>query len=180
MGDPFGSSGISVTLKSDEPGGKFNDPKSPGTWIVFHGTPSSVKDQIIEVFDLDAAAKERPLYDIVNEATKLFKAVNAVGGQLGGTVLSKGNDVRPGGAAEQAKPEGGTDGVWAQAEGNTSTTPPWEEEKKDDVDPILAALENCKTVADVQQIWAENQSAFNSNPDYMSAYKTRGKALSSK
>jgi hypothetical protein len=165
MPEPYDAGGISVTLKSDEPGGKFNDPKSPGTWIVFHGSPSHVKSQIIEVFDLDEKAAERPLYDLVNEATKLFKSVNAVGGQLGGTVLSKGSE----------KSEDGD--VWQQvANANANSTPPAEE--KADVDPILAALENCKTVADVQQIWAENQSAFNDNADYMAAYKARGKALS--
>lgn len=185
MPDPFGAGGISVTIKGDEPGGKFNDPKSPATWLVFHGSPTLVKDQIIEVFDLDASTKDRPLYDVVNEATKLFKAVNSVGTQLGGTVLNSGNKPATSAPLPVGSSFGGgdraNDDVWAKAaSGNTPAPagPPWEEEKTEDKDPVLTALANCQTVKDVMQVWAENQTAFNSNPAYMEAYKSRGKELS--
>jgi hypothetical protein len=168
MSDPHEQSGISVTIKGDEPGGKYNDPKSPGTWIVFHGTPARVREQIIEVFELPAEASERPLFDLVNEATKLFKGAANVSKTLGGTVLNDGQ----GGGSQPASGD-----VWDQAAAarNGATQ---QQEEKPAADPILTALENCKTVAEVQQVWAENQAAFNANPDYMAAYKAKGKSLS--
>ncbi len=174
MSDPHEQGGISVTIKGDEPGGKYNDAKKPGTWIVFHGSPARIKEQICEVFEIEAG--ERPLYDLINEATDMFKASATVSQSLGGRVLSQG-----GGASVQQQVQGDGGDVWAQAaaaQGQQQSAPP-AEEKKDDVDPILAALETCKSVAEVQQVWAENQSAFNSNPAYMEAYKAKGKALSS-
>jgi hypothetical protein len=187
MSGPFDGGGVSVTIKGDEPGGKFNDAKSPGTWLVFHGTVNQVKAQIIEAFGMESSANDRTLLDLQNEATKMFKAVNMIGGQLGGTVLNSGKAAAPAAAATPAsqsapvEDKGGND-VWAKA---AESGPPWktEEEEKAEAqakDPILAALEGCQTVAEVQQVWAENQTAFNTNPEYMSAYKARGKALSSK
>lgn len=173
MSDPHEQGGISVTIKGDEPGGKYNDPKSPGTWIVFHGSPTKVREQIIEVFELDDTAKERPLFDVVNEATRLFKAVGNVSQSLGGRVLSSGNAEQQPSSGEQSG--AGNSDVWAQA---AAARGGGEQEKQEDVDPILAALETCKTVAEVQQVWAENQAAFNANPAYMEAYKAKGKALS--
>lgn len=171
--DPHEPGGISVTIKGDEPGGKFNDPKSPGTWLVFHGSPARIREQLIDVFALDAeACAGRPLYDLVNEATVLFKAAaNASKGVtsngLGGKVLSS-----------SPSSSTGSGDVWDQAaaqQGQSQSAPAAE---KEDVDPILSALEACRTVPEVQQVWAENQSAFNSNAEYMAAYKARGKALS--
>jgi hypothetical protein len=185
MSGPFDGGGISVTIKGDEPGGKFNDAKSPSTWIVFHGSVGQVKEQIIEAFGMEAGAIDKTLLDLQNEATKMFKAVNTVGSQLGGTVLSKGKAAAP--AAAPAAPstpvedKGGND-VWAKA---AESGPPWKTEAEEKAeaeakDPILTALDGCQSVAEVQQVWAENQAAFNANPAYMDAYKARGKALMSK
>lgn len=154
--DPHETGDISVTIKGDEPGGKFNDPKSPSSWIVFHGTPAKVREQICEVFDL-ADDDERPLYDLINEATDIFKASAKVSRDLGGRVIAQG---------QQSSGD-----VWAQAQKDAP-----EPEK---TDPILDALEACTTVTEVQQVWAENQDAFNSSAAYMDAYRTRGKALAS-
>ena len=185
MSEPFSTTGgMSVTIKGDEPGGKFNDPKSPGTWLVFHGTVTQIRTQIIEAFGMDKSAETLSVLDLQNEATSMFKAVNKVGSQLGGTALKAGDVTWAKPAAKAApakkakpKPEVEADGDVFEQAANAEATPA-KEKGEDDVDPILAALENCKTVADVQQIWAENQSAFSSNRDYMTAYKTRGKALS--
>lgn len=185
MSDPHEPGGISVTIKGDEPGGKYNDPKKPGTWLVFHGSPAKIREQICEVFQIEAG--DRPLYDLINEATDIFKSSATVSSGLGGRVLDsgKGSSLPQGssfGGGDRANDTGGD--VWAQAaakQGQQQQQQPAAEQQKseEDVDPILAALENCKSVAEVQQVWAENQSAFNSNPDYMAAYKAKGKALSS-
>jgi hypothetical protein len=164
VSDPHENGGISVTIKGDEPGGKFNDPKSPGTWIVFHGTPAKVKEQICEVFDLDYTANhQRPLHALVLEATALFKATGNVSQSLGGTVLDPGSSAPANGA------QGGSGDVWDQVAKAKS-------EPKEPVDELLAQIEAAKTVAEVQQIWAENQKAFEDDK-YMDAYRAKGKAL---
>lgn len=151
--------GISVTIKSDEPGGKFNDPKSPGTWIVFHGSPQRVKEQIIEVFDLPEESLSRPLYDLTNEATKLYKGVMSVGSTLGGTVIRPGTEAAPAGGQGQSAP----------AQSNSDEA---EAESK----RLLAALEAATTVQEVKEVWARNQEAFKA-PALMEAYMARGKAI---
>jgi hypothetical protein len=173
MSDPHEPGGISVTIKGDEPGGKYNDAKKPGTWIVFHGSPAKIREQICEVFEIDGA--DRPLYDLINEATDTFKASATVSSGLGGRVLSQGN----GGASAQQQPQSDGGDVWSQAAAAQGQQAPPQQEAKEDKDPILAVIEQCKTVAEVQQVWAENQAAFNDNPAYMAAYKAKGKALSS-
>jgi hypothetical protein len=149
---------ISVTIKGDEPGGKYNDAKSPGTWIVFHGSIVAVKEQIVEAFDYEADAVNRPLYDLVNEATKSFKAINAVGTQLGGTVLSKGGEDK------------------AQAD---SPTEPAKSDEDDATKPIKAMIENATSRDGLKQLWAENKAVFDANPSLMDEWKAKGKSLSS-
>ena len=161
---------ISVTFKSDEPGGKFNDPKSPGTWVVVHGTVAQVREQIIEIFELDSKTSfDTPLYALVNEATKLFKAVSNVGQILGGTVLSSG-----GTESAPIPPSGGGD-VWLQV---SSAKAAASQQEEPPADPILTAVAAAKEITELQQIWAENQSLFTEGSEYMAAYKARGKELS--
>lgn len=168
--DPHEPGGISVTIKGDEPGGKYNDAKTPGTWVVFHGSPAKVKEQICEFFGLEFSENyQRPLFDLVNEATNLFKAAANASRTLGASVLTK----------SDGTPAQSSSDVWQQAQ-QGETSPPWPtEEKKAEpkVDPVIAAIEGCSSVADLQQVWAENQDAFNANPSYMDTYKAKGRAL---
>lgn len=156
MSDPNEVGGISVTIKGDEPGGKYNDAKSPGTWIVFHGSPQRVKEQIIEVFDFDAEASQRSLHHLVNEATKVFKAVSSVGQSLGGTVLSKG-------------------------EGEPASQPASEPkaEEDDETAPIKAMIGAASSRDALKKIWAENKAVFDANPSLMDEWKAKGKSLPS-
>ncbi len=169
MSSPHETGGISVTIKSDEPGGKFNDPKSPGTWIVFHGSPARVREQIVEVFNLGEAALKEPLYSVVNEATKLFKTVSNVGQILGGTVLSSGN------TEPTTAPSSSGGDVWSQVSSAKAAS---EQQAEPPADPVLTAITAAKEIAELQQIWAENQSLFTEGSEYMAAYKARGKELS--
>lgn len=161
MSDPNADGGISVTIKGDEPGGKFNDAKKPGTWIVFHGSPARVKEQIIEVFALTEGL-DRPLFDIVNEATELFKASANVTSGLGGKVLNP-----------------GTSGpAWQEAQ--SSPAEPAAPEKSAEeltIERLTAEVAAVTSVADLQQLWARNQEAFK-NESLMEAYRAKGKALS--
>lgn len=168
MSDLDARDGISVTIKGDEPGGKYNDAKSPSTWIVFHGSIDSVKLQIARAFHISTdGLAERPLYDLVNEATDLFKAAANASRGLGARALPSSPPASTGVFAQAVAQQ------QAQAPAQPTATQP----EPEPVDPILAALEAARSIPEVQQVWAENQAAFNSNPAYMQAYKTRGKAL---
>lgn len=166
MSNPHEEGGISVTIKGDEPGGKYNDAKRPGTWIVFHGSPARVKEQIIEVFALGAEAAERPLYDVVNEATDLFKATATVSDKLGGRVLNDGKSSGSGDAWDRAK-----------SGDSSETKAPEKSEAEVEVERLTAEVAKVTTVEDLQQLWARNQEAFKDEA-LMAAYKAKGKALS--
>lgn len=162
MSDPHSEGGISVTIKGNEPGGKFNDAKVPGTWIVFHGSPARVKEQIIEVFSLTEEL-DRPLFDIVNEATELFKASGTVTGQLGGRVLSDGQSSGP---------------AWQEAQSSPATpAAPEKTDEEKQVERLTAEVEKATSGDELKQLWARNQEAFK-NEGLMDAWKAKGKALS--
>lgn len=175
MSDPNETGGISVTIKGDEPGGKYNDAKVPGTWIVFHGSPARIREQIIEVFEFEDDAKTRPLFDLVNEATRLFKASAHVTNGLGGKVLSAGPAAASQPAGEAAAQPTGD--VWSQVASAQQGAAPAQEEEA--ADPLLVLIDKAPSVAELQQIWAENQAAFQ-DAAYMDAYKAKGRALSAK
>lgn len=157
MSDPHESAGISVTIKQDEPGGKFNDAKSPGSWIVFHGTPAKIAEQIKEVFDLPIDGV--PLYELTQQATELFKATSNVRQGLGIKTVGKTT-----GAAPEASQ------VAAEAPATQAAAPAAE-------DPLLAALKGAQSRAELKTLRAENQAAFNENPEYLATWKSRGKEL---
>jgi hypothetical protein len=162
VSNPYESGDISVTIKGDEPGGKYNDAKSPSTWIVFHGTPAKVREQIIDVFQLDGTANDRPLFELVLEATALFKAAGNVGQKLGGTLLPQ-----PSGEAANGAQAGAETPPWPTG-GTAPQTPA--------VDPILQAIENATSTDELKQLWAENQAAF-ADAKYMDPWKAKGLSL---
>lgn len=164
MSDPYQPGAISVTVKQDEPGGKFNDPKSPGSWIVFHGTPALVREQIIETFGLVASDwNDKPLFTLVAEATKLFKATGNVSRQLGGQVISTGSE------SQQSASSGGS--AWAQAASEPEKSA--EEKLKE---TLLEQVEQQPNVKALKELWAKNQEAFAAD-ELMTAYLAKGKAL---
>ena len=157
MSDPHESAGISVTIKQDEPGGKFNDAKSPGSWLVFHGSPAAVAEQIRETFGI--APSDVPLDELVQEATGLWKATSNVRQGLGAKVVGK-----PTGSTAEA----------AQDAAQAPASPKAEEKAED---PILFALKTATTLDEVKTVRAENQQAFTDNPDYLAAWKARGREI---
>ena len=168
MSDPHETGdGISVTLKQDEPGGKFNDAKSPGAWIVFHGSPARVEEQILETFGLPKS--ETPLYELVQQANELFKATSNVRQGLGGKPLatSEASNVVP---FKKKSADAGADEVFKQAaEGNVEQPPA--------ADPILEAIEAASTIEGITRVRAENAEAIKPGSDYWDAYVAKGKAL---
>lgn len=158
---------IGVTIKVPESKRYAGD----NPWFVFEGgSPESLKAKIAETFGLQHEGLT--LGETVINAQRHVTGLGAVAHGFGGTILS-GSSTEP-----ESKPADGfpstTDDVWSKVSMESKPEPEGEAEK----DPILVALDNCKTVAEVQQIWAENQASFNANAEYMEAYKARGKALS--
>lgn len=157
MSNPFAPRRVCVTVKVPESKRYAGD----NPWLVFEGDVEGVKEMIAETFGISVEGLS--LADAVINAQHFASGLGAVSQGLGGTVLG-------------AKASEGSSDVWAQAAAARGGTTPATEEKPA-VDPILEQIENANNVADLQQIWAENQAAFNSNATYMDAYKAKGKSF---
>lgn len=155
-GDPNEPGRISVTLKQD---GK------DGTWLVMHGSPAEVRAQIAEVFDLNEEQSDGPLFDLINEATRLYKAAGNVSSGLGGRVVGGSN-----GSARS-----GSGSAWAQAAGNGAEAEP---EADPNIARVEAGIEAATTRDGLREFYARNEAVFKANPELVDAYKAKGKSLS--
>ena len=151
--DPHEPGRISVTLKSD---GK------DGTWIVFHGNAAEIRSQIVHAFDLQEEA-DAPLYDLINEATRIYKAASNTSSALGGRVLSRNAESTPAG--------GGS--AWDRV-GNGA---PAEPEVDPNIARLLGEIEAATTVDALRELYARNAAHF-TDADLMSAWQAKGKSLS--
>jgi hypothetical protein len=147
---------VSVTLKHN---GKYEAP-----WLVFRGSPSQVKADIIATIGFDPANYEdKSLLDVALEADKMSKAQYETSSQLGGRVI--------GSSRKSSTTSVSSD----KAEGDTQpTTDAAQEEEAGN--PLLKQIAAQESVADLKRLWAENQDAFKDG-DLMDAYKARGKEL---
>lgn len=169
MSDPHESGYMNVSVKQDEPGGKFNDPKSPGSWMTFTGSPERVREMMLETFGIEDF--DGKLYQLVQEGTELFKATSNVRQGLGAKPLatSDNSNVVPFKKKEAA--DGGADEVFKQAaEGQVEPPAPA-------ADPILEAIEAASTIEAITRVRAENAEAIKPGSDYWDAYVAKGKAL---
>lgn len=159
MSDPYRDREVTVTIKVPESKKYAGD----APWFVFRGTVDAVSEQIGQTFGIAIAGLT--LADVTINAQRLATNLNSMAQALGGTIIpSKDDNDSPPWDTSSAVSK---NDVWQKAA-----------EKQEKVDPILAGIEAATTVADLQQHWAENQEKFNQNAEYMSAYKTKGKALS--
>lgn len=159
MSNPHEPGRISVTLKQD---GK------DGTWLVFHGSAAEVRGQITDTFVMEDDGSA-PLYDLINEATRLYKASGNVTSALGGRVIK-------GGDSNDAK-QSGTGSAWDRAAGNGAETPT-EPEVDPNVVRLTAEIEAVTEVPALKELYARNKAVFDANPDLIAAYKAKGKSLS--
>ena len=152
IGSPHEPGRISVTLKSDG---------RDGTWIVFHGNAGEIRRQLIATFDIEDA-EGAPLFDLINEATRIYKSTGNVSAGLGGRVVGKKSD------------------------GNAATGSAWDkvaegEKPEPEVDPniarLTAAIEAATTTDALRDLYARNAAHF-ANPDLLAAWQAKGKALS--
>lgn len=153
--------GISITLKYPKP--KYQD----APWIVFHGTPAEVREDIIAAFAWDGeTVTDLNLHEVTLKAQEAIQGAGNVANTLGGKVLSDGG--------------GQPQGVWSQAGSGASAQAEGAEEQPP-ADPtawLKVEIEKSTGIAALQRLWADNKAAFSEHPELMDAYKAKGKALS--
>jgi hypothetical protein len=141
VSDPHTNGGLSVTLKQEG---------STGVWMVFHGTPDGIHQDIVRAFQLDPETyAEWALSDLVNEAHRIHRGVGNVAQILGG------------------KPMKAED-----------TSPPFNTDKPaDEVNPLIGLIEAVESIAELQTLYKRNAAEFKANPDLTEVWKAKGKAL---
>lgn len=157
MSDPYERDNISITMKQD---GK------DGTWIVFHGSPAKVREQVIEVFQLENEW-ETPLFDLINAATRLYKSTGNISSQLGGRVITKTDRT-----SESGNQSSGS--AWDRAGGSSE---PAEPEVDPNVVRLSGAIESAQTRAELKELFARNKAVFDANADLTDEWKSKGKSL---
>ncbi|OKI45125.1 hypothetical protein [Micromonospora sp. CB01531] len=149
--------GVQVTIKY---GRDYDDP-----WVTFAGMPHEIREDIVEYFDIDRdSVAGVSLSAVVATARNLATAKGTLASTFGATVI------RP---AQQAKAPSGD--VWAEA-GRAAQAVQGAKPAEPEVNPLFALIEGTTSVADLQRLWAENQSAFEDKA-VMDAWKAKGKQL---
>lgn len=153
------SRGITVTIKY---GTGYDQP-----WVVFHGLPDEVKQDIIAFFGLASVSDTAlTLSDLVVNATQVAHAVGAVASGLGATVIA----TEPAAPTAAEGTQASSSDPWVQA----STAPT---EAVGEPAPLLAQIDQAPTVRALERLWLDNQDAF-TDPAVMAAWKAKGRALS--
>lgn len=142
------ASTMSATFKHR---GKYEDP-----WIVFHGTPSEIRENVIEAFDLAGEVAEgASVADVIYQADRKSKALYALATDLGAQVVKV---TPPNGPTKKAPAEGDR-----PAEGKAAF--------------IAEKIAEAENMDQVKEIWAEFSSDIKADSDLMAAFKARGKEL---
>lgn len=147
---PDGS--IGVTIKY---GKSYED-----TWAVFRGSVRQVRDLIGDYFGFESKdVTQLSLSDLVVNATNLAHGKGNIASALDAVVIP--------------------DPATAPAEDPWAAASAAQHEQKSDTGSawILGEIEKQTTTADLQKLWAANQSYF-ADPAVMTAYKARGRSLS--
>lgn len=144
------ASGLSVTLKQES---------RDGMWMVFHGSPSNVRQDILETFGLtEDTYTDYVLHDLALEAQRLFRGMGNASSILGAKSVS-GEDVHD----EVARAKAAADAKQAASEEES---------------PLLKLVEACESVADLQALYKRNADAFKADAKVLSAWKAKGQTLS--
>lgn len=151
MSDPHGTREVSVTIKVPESKRYAGD----APWLVFYGSTASIIEQLAEAFQLDADGQS--LIELTMQAQGIANT------------FSRNPDVGLG-----AKTVGGKA---AEKPQEAAEVPAKEAPAQEAEDPILAAIAASQSRTELKTLRAENQQAFNDNPEYLAAWKARGKEL---
>lgn len=146
--NPNEVAGLSVTLKADG---------RDGMWMVFHGSPSAIRENLIEAFNF-TDTDDQTLVDIAVQANGHYKGVTNAAAKLG------------------AKPS--STGAWTNAARDADKTDPTAEgSEAPPARTLLDDLADCTDLTSHRQLWAEHRSEFEGDEGLMEAWKNRGREL---
>lgn len=141
-------------------------------WYVPKGSPEKIREQLITFFGMDRdSVADMTGNEVLLEANTIAQAAYTAMSQTGGRVLSKGTAAEAT-TAPAATTTAPTEDPWAQAAAESASVA---------ANPMLALIAGAGNVKGLQDLWADNQSAFMTAPDaaeVMAAWKAKGLALS--
>ncbi|MFE5971376.1 hypothetical protein ACFQ64_04340 [Streptomyces sp. NPDC056460] len=150
---PYADGTIGVTIKY---GKSYED-----TWAVFRGSVKQVRELICDYFGFESKdVTGLSLSDLVVNATNLAHGKGNIAALLDARIIPEDSPVQ----APEDDPWAAASAV--QSEPKTDSGSAW----------ILGEIEKQGTIADLQKLWAANQSMF-ADSSVMAAYKSRGRAL---
>lgn len=155
--------GVSVTIKNRESERYAND----GPWVVFHGTPKEVAEDMAEFYSLPKEeVKDLGPNEIKDYVAVLTQRQHKAITDLDATPVETKSTRKP--AAKKA------------AAKKAAAEPPAEDESTgaDAKGSLIKELESAETTKALKSLWAANKSAFK-DKDVQAAYSKRGKFLQS-
>ncbi|MBT2544522.1 hypothetical protein J7E99_28440 [Streptomyces sp. ISL-44] len=148
---PDGSIGITIKY-----GKSYED-----TWAVFRGSVRQVRELLCDYFGFECKdVTSLSLSDLVVNATTLAHGKGNIASILDARII----------------PDDTTDAAPADDPWAAASVAPSHPETDSGSAWILGEIEKQTSVADLQKLWAANQSHF-ADPAVMTAYKARGRAL---
>ncbi|MFI5861796.1 hypothetical protein [Streptomyces sp. NPDC051546] len=149
----FPDGSISITIKY---GKSYED-----TWAVFRGSVRQVRELLCDYFGFECKdVTSLSLSDLVVNATSLAHGKGNIASILDAQIIPADTAT----AAPADDPWAAASAVPSQPQTDSGST--W----------ILGEIEKQTSVADLQKLWAANQTHF-ADPAVMTAYKARGRAL---
>ncbi|MGW0895913.1 hypothetical protein ACWD0G_02780 [Streptomyces goshikiensis] len=148
---PDGSIGITIKY-----GKSYED-----TWVVFRGSVRQVRELLCDYFGFECKdVTSLSLSDLVVNATSLAHGKGNIAALLDARIIP--DDTATAAPAED--PWAAASAAPSQPQTDSGST--W----------ILGEIEKQTSVADLQKLWAANQTHF-ADPSVMTAYKARGRVL---
>lgn len=132
-------------------------------WAVFHGSPSEVREDMVEAFGLDEEfVKSLTVSELIINVSQLALGKGNVAAMLGGVAIGPADEAQSSGPSTPAP-----------------SAPAKAEEPSSQNDYLLKKVAETADTKALKQLYAENQPAFAGDTVLMDAWKARGKALQS-
>jgi len=146
------------------------------SWYTAAGTPTEIKGQLIEFFDLREAEDLSP-HEVVLLAQGIAQSTNEVATKLGGEPVV--DNAWPTPPTEEEKAERKAQRQAQKAANAAATDAPSEPEEKDDrkFGEVLAAIEGAASEQELRQVWVTANTAAKKDPEVLKLFKARGKSL---
>ena len=138
-------------------------------WYVAAGTPSEIKDQLVEFFGLDAeSVADKAPFEVALECTQIGQAAYLVSKGLKASVAKDDDPIAN-------KRQGASEGRKSGWPGSAKAQQPKEPEHP--FQGVLDQIAAATTKAELGRVWATNKDSFN-NEDVKKAADEKAKTLS--